>query len=192
MKKILKKICLILILSSLVNIRLSADAFFKVPESFYALGPSLSYSFSENLKGPTLSFEATKTWYFFSLSGGMRYIFSKDDGNDFRGNNGLISLYAEATAALPMPLGIGISYHFLVNGGSGFGLSAYYSLPIPIPKAGYISLFYRPSWVWLDGNCEVINEIGIYFKFSNLFEAWNKINRRKPYMRTNQSANTNK
>lgn len=179
MKKQLWLVSGLIMAGFLVTAPLGADMAPTIPDPFWAIGPSLSYCWSDNLEGPALGFDAVQSWAFFTYSGGMRYIFSRNDGNDFRGNNGLLTIFAEGTVCLPLPMGIGASYNWALNDSSGPGLHAYFSVPIPIPKVGYASIYFRPSWVWLNGNCEVINEWGIYFKFSNIWEAFDSAAKRR-------------
>ena len=194
MKKLLS---MLLFLPLLFPAAVSGDMFPAIPETFWAFGPSLGYTWSDNLSGWTVGFEALKAYAVFTCAAGAKYIFSDDDKPDFSGNNGLLSIYMEGTIALPFPLGIGISYNFALGSGSGPGLQLYYGVPIPIGKKYYLSLFWRPSWIWINGNAETTHEIGIYWKRSSYYQRQQEASRRRyqwrmHYERERRKAATNK
>lgn len=139
-----------------------------IPGNFKAIGPDLGWFWSDNLSGPAVGFDAVTSWYFFTGSLGMRHVCSRDDGPDFRGNSGLLSVYLEGTAALPFPLGIGVSYNWALERASGFGVHLYWSIPLPVSEHGYLTIFYRPSWIWLDGNPETAHQLGVGWRFSDV------------------------
>jgi len=181
----MRKIALILILILVIPAAVMADMGPKLAGAYYGIGPSIGYSFSDNLGGFTLGFDAATSFMIASLSGGMRYIFSKDDGNDFRDNSGLLTVYGEATI---LNYGLGLSYNFALGSGEtgpGLHMAIYFS--IPAQDTGYVSVFYRRSWIWLNGNAEGINELGLSFKFSDYWDQQKKYQknfaeRRRKYM----------
>ena len=155
-----------------------------IPDSFWAFGPSLGYTWSDNLSGTTIGFEALQSWAVFTYSAGAKYVFSDNDRPDFRGNNGLFSIYIEGTVALPFPLGIGASYNFALGSGSGPGLQLYWGIPVPLGRKFYASLFWRPQWIWINGNPETLHEIGVYFKRSTPAQKMDEAARRRYRWRT--------
>jgi hypothetical protein len=167
MKRGIQGVCLAILLY-LVCGPLRADMMPFVPDTFKAIGPDISWFWSDNLSGPSFGFDAVTTWYFFTGSLGMRHVLSRDDGPDFTGNQGLLSIYLEGTMTLPFPVGIGVSHNWALGQASGFGLHVYLSLPLPISDDGYLTIFYRPSWIWLDGNAETAHQLGVGWRFSDV------------------------
>lgn len=163
---------------------LTADMGPSIPDSFWALGPWLSYSWSDNLSGWTVGFEALKSWAVFTYAAGAKYVFSDSDKSDFAGNHGLLTLYLEYTIALPFPIGIGVNWNFALGTAHGPGLQLYYGIPLPVGKKYYASLFWRASWIWLDGNPETMNEVGICIKRSNLADKMADAGKKRHQWRT--------
>lgn len=139
-------------------------------DDYYGIGPSLGYSFSRDLGGPTVGFDAAWVYHQISWAMGVRYIWCRDSEAAFGPNSGLATVYAEVVTAISMavPIGGGISYNFLLGNRSGPGAHLFFFVPWGMRPTGYMLLFYRPGWVWLDRQAEVIHEVGLYFKFSNL------------------------
>jgi len=148
--------------------QVQADMMPYIPDNFKAIGPDLGWFWSDNLSGPAIGVDAVTSLYFFTGSLGMRHVFSKNDGPDFRGNKGLLTVYLEGTVALPFPLGIGVSHNWALDNASGFGVHLYWSIPLPVSEHGYLTFFYRPSWIWLDGNPETAHQLGIGWRFSDV------------------------
>ena len=166
MKKTLLVTCL-LVIAFLPAVG-SADMMPNIPQSFTAIGPDLGWFWSDNLSGPALGFDAVISSYFLTGSAGMRYVASRDDGPDFNGNGGLLTMYTETTVMLPFPLGFGVSYNWAAGKASGPGLHLYWSLPLPLGDDGYLTIFYRPTWLWLNGNPETAHQLGIGWRFSDV------------------------
>ena len=166
----MKRTCLAAcaILSVLVPTLARADMMPNIPRSFTAIGPDLGWFWSDNLSGPAVGFDAVVSSYFLTGSAGMRYVASRAGGPDFGGNDGLVTIYAETTVALPFPLGFGVSYNWAAGRTSGPGLHLYWSLPLPVSDDGYLTIFYRPTWIWLGGNAETAHQLGIGWRFSDL------------------------
>lgn len=164
MRKRILAVCLVL--TALAP--LAADMGPSIPDNFWALGPWLGYTWSDNLSGWTVGFEALKSWAVFTYAAGAKYVASDNDKSDFSGNKGLLTFYIEGTVALPFPVGIGVNWNFALGDSAGPGLQLYYGIPLPLARKFYISLFWRASWIWLDGNPETMNEVGICIKRSNL------------------------
>lgn len=167
MKSISRKSCLCLSLMLALSLLAggTATGFVDLPQHIYSIGPSLGYSFSDLLGGPTLAFDAAWTWYSFSWSLGARYTLPKSDGYNSGDYGGLLSPYVEFT--LPL-VGAGASYNFVLNGEQGWGADLFFYIPIPVSKDNHIDLFFRPKWIWLENRTEFVSEWGIYFKFTNL------------------------
>ncbi len=164
-------VCVLVLLSA---VPMRADMMPYIPDNFKALGPDLGWFWSDNLSGPAIGFDAVTSLYFFTGSLGMRHVFSKNDGPDFRGNKGLLTVYLEGTVALPFPLGIGVSHNWALDNASGFGVHLYWSIPLPVSEHGYLTFFYRPSWIWLDGNPETAHQLGIGWRFSDVLTRMQK------------------
>lgn len=193
----MKRTLTLLLLLSLLPCGAAADMFPAIPDNFWAFGPSLGYTWSDNLSGWTVGFEAVQAFALFTCSTGVKYVFSDSDKSDFTGNEGLLTLYLEGTVSLPFPLGIGVSYNFALGDSNGPGLQLYYGVPLPISRKYYISLFWRPSWIWLDGNPETMHEFGIYFKRSNYGQKQQEAARRRyewrmRYLKERRQAATNR
>jgi hypothetical protein len=170
---------------------LAADMMPGIPDSFFAIGPDIGWFWSDNLSGLAIGFDALKSFSLLTASFGMRHVFSRDDGYDFAGNKGLLSVYIEGTATLPLPLGIGFSYNWALGHSSGPGMHLYWSIPMPFSKEGYVSVFYRPTWIWLDGNAETCHQLGIAWRFSNVVDKMGDAKRpRGPYRPEEPQTNT--